>query len=294
MLSLKILFLRVTYMRKLNNKVFYALAVASMICTASASTVLADTADYGPGVTPIVEDEPSKRIYGSLSYLTPEQQKTADRTWDTIANSSADRLKNTGIKYTNIASDNKFDVWSYGFYNEWLGTDLGTGWLYEPDSNNKVKLVCKDSSVEELNKAIETHKQATDIIKEHVKDIPATLEGVREVYEWVADIAYDRQNTADGYSAWSGVVHGYTTCNGHAKIFSEALKDMGVEVYYILGNADGGFHAWNAFVIDGKTYTVDTTFACSYPRGSSGRDKYFLGDGSMTMGDATRTVSEIY
>ena len=73
---------------------------------------------------------------------------------------------------------------------------------------------------------------------------------------------------------------------------NKMLEQMGIESYYVLGDTEAGYHAWNTCVVDGNAYTFDATYALS----RKGTDKMwntFKADSSMTLGDG-RIIRNIY
>ncbi len=72
------------------------------------------------------------------------------------------------------------------------------------------------------------------------------------------------------YSAYGILVNGTGRCAAYAKAYQDLLGRVGIEAEYVIGNANGGSHAWNHVKIDGSWYAVDVTYddACYLINGS--------------------------
>jgi transglutaminase-like putative cysteine protease len=89
---------------------------------------------------------------------------------------------------------------------------------------------------------------------------------VQAIYNWVVNnIDYDRgKNPAAGYVP--SIVNTYNTrkgiCYDFAALFAAMLRSQGVPAKLVKGYADNvsGYHAWNEVYINGKWYTIDTSY----------------------------------
>lgn len=176
------------------------------------------------------------------------------------------------------------------------------------DSDNPV--VMKQSgaalSYSEDYKEIDTHALNVPISKmDSIESLASYLtepakndrEKARAIYRWVTEnIDYDVQGLLKGsYGDTSpeGVLKsGKSVCSGYSGLFESLADAAGLEVVTINGYAKGynytpGMvfsgptnHAWNAVMIDGRWYLLDSTWGAGYvDKGSFVRrydDHYFL------------------
>ncbi|TXK81468.1 transglutaminase domain-containing protein [Paenibacillus sp. N3.4] len=81
----------------------------------------------------------------------------------------------------------------------------------------------------------------------------------KAIHDWiVGHIAYDTKLIA--HSAYDGLIHGKTVCQGYALITYEMMKQAGIPVKIVEGSSRGIPHAWNLVKIDGKWYQLDCTW----------------------------------
>lgn len=93
-----------------------------------------------------------------------------------------------------------------------------------------------------------------------------TSKKVQAVYNWVVkNVRYDyAKNPPAGYVP--SIVSTYNTkkgiCYDFAALFAAMLRSQGVPTKLVKGYADkvSGYHAWNEVYVDGKWYTVDTSY----------------------------------
>lgn len=82
---------------------------------------------------------------------------------------------------------------------------------------------------------------------------------VMAISEWICDnIIYD--DTLENHSLQSAL-DGLTVCDGYAQLFQVMADYVGLESYIILGEGNGGSHAWNVVNLGGRYYMVDVTWA---------------------------------
>ena len=66
--------------------------------------------------------------------------------------------------------------------------------------------------------------------------------------------------SAYNQTAYSAIVNGQTVCAGYAHAFQYFMQQMGIPCAYVLGYAQGGYHAWNLVLLDGDHYAIDVTW----------------------------------
>ncbi len=61
-------------------------------------------------------------------------------------------------------------------------------------------------------------------------------------------------------SAYGALVEGRALCGGYSRAFSHIMHELGIETFYVTGEADGGPHAWNVIKLGGEYYHIDLTW----------------------------------
>ena len=118
-------------------------------------------------------------------------------------------------------------------------------------------------------------------------------EKARAIYDWVClNIAYDTDAYFGGthaeVSAQSTFESGKSVCQGYSELTRDLAGGLGIKTVVIEGYSKGYSyvpgrpaeknHAWNAFLIDGSWYLMDTTWGAGY----IGDDRQFKRDLSYT------------
>ncbi len=121
------------------------------------------------------------------------------------------------------------------------------------------------------------------------KSSPNELGRVRAAWRWItATVSYDTDKK--NYSARETLRDRKGTCQGYSELFVELARRMGVRAIEITGYTRGSAynpgdrvannHAWNAVLIDGKWYLLDSTYGAGHFNGSryvrEYREHYFL------------------
>lgn len=143
----------------------------------------------------------------------------------------------------------------------WLG-----GYAYD-GAGNFMPMVEEEykndvAAVRELNAAV---KNGVRGYINAVAGISDTYEKVRIIHDRIVNkvnYAYKTDGTTPEDADWAHSVlgildgrHNTVVCEGYAKTFSFILNILGIPNVYIVGNADGSGHAWNAVSFDnGSTY----------------------------------------
>lgn len=88
-------------------------------------------------------------------------------------------------------------------------------------------------------------------------------EKVRGVYDFLIDrTIYDLNYRA--MTIYDFLYHGRGVCEGYARMTQYLLEKLGIEVIYVVGEADGlggrDSHAWNILKVEGEYYQLDTTW----------------------------------
>lgn len=91
-------------------------------------------------------------------------------------------------------------------------------------------------------------------------------------------------------SAYNFSKLGIGACEQAAQVVDYELNKMGIKCYIIRGSVDNGqLHSWNVVDLNGKIYSLDTTFGNT----SSERNKYLAVDDTLKFGE-NRSILGIY
>lgn len=71
---------------------------------------------------------------------------------------------------------------------------------------------------------------------------------------------YSHVNGSADYTTKGALTTHLVVCQGYANAYSNLLYMLGIESYYVRGQANGGNHGWNKLVIDGVEYYTDVTW----------------------------------
>ena len=175
---------------------------------------------------------------------------------------------------------------NYIWYEYGLGSQPDVNDIRDYSGNIRI------SYSQQTRQALETHRQADAWIASRVSGLTPDLETVKQLFvDIVNNVNYDY--TYINNTAYSAIFRKSSTCNGISHLFKRELELLDIESYYVLGYAsDGGFHAWNAFVLDGQEYVVDATWAIGF-RGTDGIWQYFQCGSDLTLGDG-RTATSVW
>ena len=156
---------------------------------------------------------------------------------------------------------------------------------------NDVKFVMEDN-VDARVSCIREQNDLEDWIRRRTGGLEPTLDNVKMLYNEIAqNTVYDRSQLK--LHANTVITEGVGVCGGFARVFDAELKNMGVESYHVLGRlrGDKDLHAWNAFVIDGHTYSCDLTYAVEH---KDNVWKYFKEDPTMLASDGVHLIESVW
>lgn len=119
---------------------------------------------------------------------------------------------------------------------------------------------------------------------------------IGKIYDYITNrVTYDYEHVDQGasvyptaWTAYGGLIDGTCVCQGYSTLTYRMMKESGVPVRIISGDAGGG-HAWNIVAIDGLYYNIDSTWDgyTVYADGSvasAGKRNWYL----LSMEDFTR------
>ena len=140
----------------------------------------------------------------------------------------------------------------------------------------------------------ETEKKLVELSNSlFAADMP-DVEAVLRIHDWIVNNArYNSGNMEDpgNYMAYGCLVRGSCVCQGYAETFRILCKAAGIDACYVTGTGvtlEGEeSHGWNAVLLDGEWYMVDTTW--DDPTSFDGVDilryDYFLVTGDQLAAD---------
>lgn len=120
-------------------------------------------------------------------------------------------------------------------------------------------------------------------------------EKVRAVYQWMCgNIEYDYDNLYDEtymlkYSAYAALINRTAVCQGYASLLYRLCLEMDIDCRVIVGEGNGGAHAWNIVELGGKYYNLDATWDASYYEVTN--DFTFFLRTNNTFGDHVRDAA---
>ena len=126
--------------------------------------------------------------------------------------------------------------------------------------------VLNKGQYEELARILITN----NVVKKDMKDmIPLKdVDKVFHVNQYVVDkITYDDKYTHK-YEDYFTFIDGKAVCDGYASMYYRMANELGVRTRKHIGDAPGGYHAWNSVVLNKKYYYVDPTWADNVGVGS--------------------------
>lgn len=114
--------------------------------------------------------------------------------------------------------------------------------------------------------------ESTRILNEIIYPEMDDHQKVRAVHDYiVSHVAYDTSLVE--HSAYAALSKGTTVCQGYALLTFKLIKQLGINIRIVEGNANGSAHAWNLVNLDGVWYHLDSTWDDPIPD-SPGRVLY--------------------
>lgn len=88
---------------------------------------------------------------------------------------------------------------------------------------------------------------------------------IRAVHDWiVTHTVYDQsaigRATIRECTAIGPIIDGKAICTGYSDAFDLCMGMLGIDCRYVVGNANGGSHAWNEVYVNGQWLSIDVTF----------------------------------
>lgn len=134
-------------------------------------------------------------------------------------------------------------------------------------SNGRLELAYKftKSQITAMNN--ELKQLSSTIISKNIRPDMTEYEKVKAIHDYIVlNTAYDYQNYLNGtipdssYNIYGVLIKRTAVCEGYADTMVYLLKQIGIDVLYVSGKANGGNHAWNKVKVDNKWYNIDTTW----------------------------------
>ena len=85
-------------------------------------------------------------------------------------------------------------------------------------------------------------------------------EKIEHVFKYIIKNTEYSEIAENGQNICSVFINKKSLCNGYAKATKYLLNKLGIESIYVLGEADGGSHAWNIVKCENKYYHLDTAW----------------------------------
>lgn len=130
-------------------------------------------------------------------------------------------------------------------------------------------------------------KRVEQIIHMTIKKGMSTRQKIKAVHDWlIRNVKYDYYNYLRGtvprvsHTAKGALLRGIAVCDGYSEAFQKIMKRLGIPCRTIIGEAQGGGHAWNKVKVGGKWRYIDVTFDDPIVNGQNTNTKpyymYFL------------------
>jgi hypothetical protein len=178
----------------------------------------------------------------------------------------------------------------------------GTDWDHARKVGNSPSLVDRDPAVARLTPLVKQNPE--DSLPKLVEALEAgktdPFERVRAIHDWITrNIAYDfsayQGKTPTIVEPYAVLRHGSSVCQGYSNLFTLMCTLAGIQSQVVTGYGRGyGFdpftedsqpyqsnHAWNAVLVDGGWYLVDTTWDAGGIEGQANTFKWQYSTGFL-------------
>lgn len=166
-----------------------------------------------------------------------------------------------------------FDSALYKVLREVPDLDYGiNGWSLVVYGNGEDRIIesyinysfTKEQMVE-MKEAV--NKKAEEIISNVITSDMKDYEKELALHDYIVNnaeynMAYYEENSVpdDEHTAYGVLIKGTGVCSSYAKAMHKLLDMVGIESYFVSGNAGGEPHAWNIVNIQGRYYHLDLTW----------------------------------
>jgi len=90
--------------------------------------------------------------------------------------------------------------------------------------------------------------------------LPTDAEKAKYAHDYLTHyVTYDL-NAPYSQTAYSSLINHSSVCAGYAHGFQHLMQKVGIPCAYVLGYAQGAYHAWNVVKLDGEHYAMDVTW----------------------------------
>lgn len=217
-------------------------------------------------VTPI-EPVPAEMLDGTL--LTNKfyyYRSTLDETYQQAYDLIRSHLLKGTTKFSMtvpVKKEDFFDIYKKVVYDSpdlfWVEIN-GSRYSY----NNQGLVTAFMPGYNDLAKDIEGNKKkleaATEEALADMWSLSSDAEKAKYAHDWLCyKVSYDL-DAPYNQNCYSALVKDTTVCAGYAHGFQYLMQKVGIPCGYILGYAEGGYHAWNIVKLDGKHYAMDVTW----------------------------------
>ena len=150
----------------------------------------------------------------------------------------------------------------------WLSTTFG--FLVNQSENYTAVQLYSRSHPEILNKNIAQLKEKVNGFFETVDDNLSEYEREKIAHNYIlnnceydeslSDVLTVPQDKASAFDPYGVMVEGVAVCEGYARTFQLLCNGLGLNCINVIGESEGELHMWNAVMLDGDYYYVDTTW----------------------------------
>lgn len=162
-----------------------------------------------------------------------------------------------------VSKEDIFDIYKKVIYDSpelfWVEIN-GSSYFY----NNRGQVTSFVPGYNNLVKDIEGNKKkmekATEEALADMWSLSSDAEKAKYAHDWLCHKVSYNLDAPYNQSCYSSLVKSSTVCAGYAHGFQYLMQKVGIPCAYIVGYADGGYHAWNIVKLDGKHYAMDVTW----------------------------------
>lgn len=162
-----------------------------------------------------------------------------------------------------VKKEDFFDIYKKVIYDSpelfWVEVN-GSRYAY----NNQGYVTAFMPGYNDLAKDIEGNvkklEKATEAALADMWSLSSDAEKAKYAHDWLCHKVKYNLKAQYNQNCYSSLVNGSTVCAGYAHGFQYLMQKVGIPCAYVLGYADGEYHAWNIVKLDGKHYAMDVTW----------------------------------
>ncbi len=229
-----------------------------LVLTVIVFMAMGTAASYADDNTFTSYSDAQKYIYQNVMEMNPEINYTLKV--DSMG-SAFDTFSSTSISGLTSLDDGLNTAGDYAAWNLYNGDEFS----YSCEKvDGQYVIHVQDKVSYRLSKSQErTYKEKLNSVMASIGTSGSDKQKVKRIYKYVTkNVKYDySSNLKDtAYTAYAALVNKKAVCNGYAALVYDMCRKAGVPCRVIVGQANGGLHAWNLIKIGNKWYNADATW----------------------------------